>query len=235
MSVASHLQIRLDEYDTRIQTFIPGYDAMLSAAAGALRALDVREAHIVDLGTGTGALAARCLKVLPDARLTAIDADPDILAHAQHRLGGRAASAAFVHGAFESVTLSACDAIVASLSLHHIRTTDAKRQVYRRCRAALAAGGLLVSADCCPPADIRLASLARQAWRDHLCRTYTGDEADRFFAAWADEDVYFTIEEECSILGDAGFVPDVIWRDGIMAVIAARAGTSGARPDRHNT
>jgi len=229
MSVASHLHIRLDEYDTRIQTFIPGYDAMLSAAAGALRALDVRPAHIVDLGTGTGALASRCLQVVPDARLTAIDADPDILAHARHRFGERAAaSATFVHGTFESVSLPACDAIVASLSLHHIRTADAKRGIYRRCRAAIAPGGLLVSADCCPPSDGRFAALSHEAWRDHLRRTYSGQETDQFFAAWADEDVYFPLADECSMLRDAGFVPDVIWRDGVMAVIAARAGAAAA-------
>ena len=75
MSVASHLHIRLEEYDSRIRTFIPGYEDMIAAAAQALAALDVPAPHVVDLGTGTGALAAACLRVRPEARMTAIDAD----------------------------------------------------------------------------------------------------------------------------------------------------------------
>ena len=40
MSVASHLHIRLDEYDARIRTFIPRYDEMIEAAAGTLGVLE---------------------------------------------------------------------------------------------------------------------------------------------------------------------------------------------------
>ena len=65
MGVASHLHIRLEEYDSRIRTFIPGYEDMIAAAAQALAALDVPAPHVVDLGTGTGALAAACLRVRP--------------------------------------------------------------------------------------------------------------------------------------------------------------------------
>ena len=79
MSVQSHLGIRLEEYDAKIRTFIPRYEEMIAAAAGALRAIGRPALHILDLGTGTGALAAECLRVRPAARLTAIDADLEIL------------------------------------------------------------------------------------------------------------------------------------------------------------
>ena len=163
---------------------------MLDAASRALGALDRPSPHLLDLGTGTGALAACCLRVRPDARVTAVDADPEILALAEQRLGRLGAGASFVRARFDEMVLPPCDAIVASLSLHHIRTADGKRQMYRRCRQAVGAAGVLISADCCPAADDRLASLQRAAWRDHLRLTYTDAEADAFFAAWADEDVY---------------------------------------------
>ena len=55
MSVAAHLGIRLSEYDRRIRTFIPRYEEILDAAAASV----VPKARtIVDLGIGTGALAA---------------------------------------------------------------------------------------------------------------------------------------------------------------------------------
>ena len=65
MSVASHLGIAVREYDRRIRTFIPNYAEMLDEAANAL---DASARTIVDLGVGTGALAARCLRHAPAAR-----------------------------------------------------------------------------------------------------------------------------------------------------------------------
>ena len=69
MSVATHLGIRVDEYDARIRTFIPDYEDMLDTAAAALPR---STRTLVDLGTGTGALAARCLTSAPRARLVGI-------------------------------------------------------------------------------------------------------------------------------------------------------------------
>jgi SAM-dependent methyltransferase len=222
MSVGSHLQIRLDEYDSRIRTFIPAYEQLLDAAARALCALDTRTPHIVDLGTGTGALSAACLQVFPGARLTGIDADGEILEMARQRLAAQGSLASFVQNSFLDVALPACDAIVASLALHHVRTTDRKRQLYRDCREALRADGLLVSADSYPAADPSLAALGHEEWRRHLRVTYSDEEADRYFAAWAEEDVYVPLPHELELLRDAGFTPEVAWRQGVFAVIAAR-------------
>jgi SAM-dependent methyltransferase len=222
MSVGSHLHIRLDEYDSRIRTFIPAYEQLLAAAAHALCALDTRTPHIVDLGTGTGALSAACLRVCPGARVTGIDADGDILDMARARLAARNSLASFVQNSFLDVALPACDAIVASLALHHVRTADRKRQLYHDCREALRPGGLLVSADLHPAADPLLAALGHEEWRRHLRVTYSDQDADRYFAAWAEEDVYVPLPHELELLRDAGFTPDVAWRQGLFAVIAAR-------------
>jgi SAM-dependent methyltransferase len=222
MSVAGHLNIRLDEYDSRIRTFIPDYEAMLDAAADALGALDRASPHLVDLGTGTGALAARCLRRLPSATITLVDVDPDILAMAGARVGGEASRVARVVGSFTDVALPPCDAFVGSLAFHHVRTVEEKRRFYGRCHGALRPGGMLVSADCCPPADALLAAQAYAAWRAHMSGTYAANEADGYLAAWAAEDVYFPLPAEVSMMQDVGFSTDVVWRRGMFAVIVAR-------------
>jgi SAM-dependent methyltransferase len=223
MSVGTHLQIRLDEYDSRIRTFVPGYEQLLAGAARALCALDTRTPHVVDLGTGTGALAAATLQLFPEARITGIDEDDGMLEMARGRLAARGALASFVHGSFTDVTLPSCDAIVASLALHHVRTADRKRQLYVSCHQALGARGLLVSADCHPAAEPSLAAMAHAEWREHLRLTYSDQETDTYLAAWANEDVYIPLPQELELLREAGFLPDVVWRQGAFAVIAARA------------
>jgi tRNA (cmo5U34)-methyltransferase len=222
VSVASHLHIPLDEYDARIRTFIPGYEQMLDAAAGALCAIDAAAPLIVDLGTGTGALAARCLSVRSDAKLIAIDEDAAILDMARQRLAATGAVASFLQCGFVDAPLPHCNAIVASLALHHVRTPERKQQLYRDCHAAIAAGGLLISADCITSSDRHLAELERERWRAHLLQSYSEADTHGYFEAWAREDVYFTLAQELAMLQDAGFAPDVIWRHSPFAVIASR-------------
>ena len=219
MSVAQHLGINLADYDRRIRTFIPWYEEMLTAAAEGLRAaLRTDEPKLIDLGIGTGALAARCIDVLPRIHVIGVDADPEILAAATERLQRPIDT---IHGSFEEVRLPRCDAVVASLALHHVRTPARKRSLYGRCHDALRRGGVLVTADCAPSADARLAAAQQDAWRQHMLRSYSAREVDEYFAAWSDEDVYMPIETELSLLTRTGFSPHVAWRRGPFVVIVA--------------
>lgn len=221
MSVASHLQIRLDEYDDRIRTFIPWYEEMLEWTAAALPTLDEPSPRVVDLGAGTGALSAACARLIPDIQLTLVDADPDILQIARARLPVLAKTPAFVVGNFVTVELPRTDAIVSSLALHHIRDAAAKGEFFRRVRSLMTTGGFLVIADCCPSANHRLARAEHEVWREHLRKTYSDEATTRLFESWAEEDTYFALPDELDRLRLAGFAPHVVWRKGPFAVIAA--------------
>ena len=219
MSVATHLGIRLRDYDAMIRTFIPNYAEMLDEAASALTLLDRPKPVIVDLGIGSGALSARSLAVAPRARVVGLDLDADILALARKRLGARGSTIA---GNFLATPLPRCDAITASYSLHHIRTRRQKGAFYRRCRAALRPGGLMIIADCSPASDARLVARGRRAWRAHLERSYSRARSEGYLRAWAKEDFYVPLEIELDLLKRAGFAPDVTWRRASFAVIVAR-------------
>jgi tRNA (cmo5U34)-methyltransferase len=214
-SVASHLGIELAEYDQRIRTFIPAYEEMLNAAANAV---DVKARTIVELGVGTGALAARCLKRAPKASVIGIDADSGILALAGRRLGRRAT---LQTSNFVRATLPRADAVVASIALHHVRTRRAKAQLYRRIRAALNPAGVFISADCHPASAPDRARAQRDAWMVHLRESYSTREAEALLRAWSKEDVYVSLDAELALLQSAGFRVDVAWRRGMFAVIVA--------------
>jgi ubiquinone/menaquinone biosynthesis C-methylase UbiE len=116
---------------------------------------------IVDLGIGTGALARACLERAPGARIWGIDADAAMMATARTRLGPSSRRVTMTTGSFLDEALPSCDAMVASYSLHHIRTTRAKLAFYRRCYRALRPGGVLINGDCAPAstaADLRAIS-----------------------------------------------------------------------------
>lgn len=216
MSVASHLGIAIDEYDRRIRTFIPRYEEMIDTAA---RATSRRARVIVDLGVGTGALAARFLERSPRARIIGMDVDVEMLALAARRLP---ATATLVRANFLRAALPRADAAIASFALHHVRTRDAKARFYKRLRAALTPGGLVVSADCHPDGDRAAAAAQRDEWLAHLRQSYAPAEAASLLDSWADEDVYQPLEVEIALMQRAGFTVEVVWRWQGFAVLRGR-------------
>lgn len=219
MGVATHLGIRLRDYDAMIRTFIPNYEEMLDEAASAVRLVRRRSPVIIELGIGSGALAERCLAVAPRARVIGLDVDADILALARRRLGSRLTA---LTGSFQSMPLSRCDVITASFALHHVRTHARKAETYRRCFRALRRGGLFVSADCFVATDRQQRARDRAAWRAHLEQSYGPRRAEGFLRAWAKEDVYFSLADEIALLERAGFTVDVRWRRRAFAVVVGK-------------
>lgn len=215
MSVAAHLGIRPGEYDKTIARLVPHYLELIDAAAAAVDIIARNAPAVVDLGTGGGALAQRILKVRPKARLIGIDADPSMLAAAAGRLRGLQT----IEDDFERARIPRCDVVSASLALHHIPTGGRKEALYRRCFTALRPGGMVVSADCYLANSAVMQRHHRQSWITHLKRHYSPKKAENFLRTWAKEDVYFTLDREVELLGDAGFDVEVAWRKDSFAVI----------------
>jgi SAM-dependent methyltransferase len=222
MSVASHLAVSPTKYDARIRSLIPLYDDLISEVARALGHASRRVRTIVDLGIGTGALARACLERSPGARVWGIDADPDMMAIAQARLGRLSRRVTMTTGSFLDEALPPCDAIVASYALHHIRTTREKLAFYRRCHRALRRGGVLINGDCAPASTPRGFARDLDVWFAHLGKSFGGRaQGRRVYESWAEEDTYVPLAEEIRLLERAGFAVDVPWRRSPFAVIVA--------------
>jgi ubiquinone/menaquinone biosynthesis C-methylase UbiE len=224
MSVASHLKIKLKDYDRRVRTFIPAYEELLDAAAEACATAlgGIRRPTIVDLGIGTGALASRCLDRVPHAAIVGIDNDPEILRVAMRRLSRRGALVTLIRGDFARTAMPSAHAVVATLALHHLHTGRTKQAFYRRCADVLCDGGAIVTGDCHPSSMAWLARQQMESWRSHMRKTYSAAETRRFLRAWSDEDTYMTLEAELRMMRKAGFAADVVWRRGAFAVLVGR-------------
>lgn len=216
MGAATHLGINLGDYDAVIRTLIPHYQELIGAAGAAVGALTRTAPAVVDLGTGSGALAQAILTARPRARLTGIDADAGMLAMAEKRLRRRITT---IHGNFETTPIPRCNVVSASFALHHIRASRRKAALYRRAYAALTRGGLIVSADCCLASTAALQKNHRAGWLAHLRQNYSPARAEGFLSAWAKEDVYFTLEQEIALLKRAGFKVEVAFRKTCFAVV----------------
>src|SRR5437588_6413980 len=192
---------------------------MIATGVEVLAALAPADAHVLDLGGGTGALSSAVLDGLPGARVTVLDVDPDMVAEARQRLANFGDRVAFQQGSFLD-PLPVADAVVASLALHHVHDLETKTALYRAIRDALSPGGVLLNLDAAVTEGPRLNGLVFGRMAAAMGEHGIDDtEARRHFAAWAEEDRYFSLDAELHALREAGFEEvECFWRRGLSAV-----------------
>ena len=222
MSVVQHLGIKLPEYDRRIRSFVPFYRESIGVVASVVEASLGPAPRITDLGIGTGALAAECLRLIPGASIFGVDADPEILEAARRRLTRHGDRVRLAHGSFTRVALPRSDAFIATLSLHHIRSAAAKRRFYHRCRQLLTRNGILVTGDAFLADDPVRVPAELAVWQRHMQRSYSPRQTRAFLSAWSHEDRYFPIGREVEFLRGAGFEVEVVWRRPPFGVLLGR-------------
>src|SRR5919112_4114081 len=162
-SVKRHLDVDAAGYDVQIHRFIPHYDDMIATGVELLAALVAPEARVLDVGAGTGALSEAVLNGLPQARVTLLDVDADMLAEARGRLARFSDRVSFQEGSFLD-PLPDTDAVVASLSLHHVHDMHTKTTLYRAIHDALAPGGTLLNLDAAISEDPQVNALLFDRW-----------------------------------------------------------------------
>lgn len=218
--VRTHLHVEVEEYDAAIRRFIPGYEEMLDRAADA--ALERRPTTVLDLGAGTGALSEVLLARETGCVVLVLDVDPEMLGTARGRLARFGERVRFVEGSFFDA-LPSCDAVVASLSLHHIPSLARKGAVYRAIAEALPERGVFVNADVTMPEPGAARDGAWRGWADHLVSSgIAEDEAWRHFDEWSHEDTYFPEEHEIRLMRDAGFDARRAWSKGVSTLLVGQ-------------
>jgi len=221
-SVSGHLKLRVAEYDELIRQLVPAYAAMrpvqLDLLALALEG-GPDEPRVLDLGGGTGALAAAIAERFPRARVEIWDTDPEMLATARVRCEGFGPRIEYVERSFAE-PLPACDAVAACIALHHVKDLAVKGRIYRQIHAALRPGGMFVNADTAMPANPILRRHAFRLWAEAMRPHGIAEpEAYAHFASWAREDYYPPLLTELKMLGDAGFAePECFWREAAAVV-----------------
>jgi tRNA (cmo5U34)-methyltransferase len=221
-SVKRHLDVDADAYDVAIRRFIPHYDDMLETGVELLAALARPDVHVLDLGGGTGALSAAVLGHLPEARVTLLDVDSAMLAEARQRLARFGDRVDFREASYLD-PLPDAEAVVASLALHHVHDIDAKTDLYRAIHGALSTGGVFINLDAAVTDGERLKALTFRRWAAGMAEHGIEEgEARGRFAAWADEDRYFPLDDELGALRRAGFAEvECFWRRGPSAICCA--------------
>jgi ubiquinone/menaquinone biosynthesis C-methylase UbiE len=166
---------------------LPFYDLMASLlGAEAVRRMLVEQAAlrpgecVLDVGTGTGALALALKRAQPLADLIGIDPDPRALELARCKAERAGLSLRFDQAFGDALPYpgASFDRVTSSLMLHHL-STDEKASALREWRRVLKPGGRLHLLDFDGPLPERAGLLAR---RIHASAPLRGNAADRILA-----------------------------------------------------
>ena len=113
---------------------------------------------VVDVGCGTGSFALALRERRPDAQITGVDGDPEILGLARAKAGAGAIQ--WREGLAQDLPVASesADLVTISLVLHHLLPED-KRKALLEMRRILKPGGRLHVADWGPPADPLMSGL----------------------------------------------------------------------------
>lgn len=204
------------EYDAARRRLVPPFAAFYGTAVDAV---PTRAKVVLDLGAGTGMLAAMVARARPTAALTLVDGAPAMLDRARAVLGDRAT---YVVGDLrDPLPAGPWCAIVSALAIHHL-DDPGKRALFARAHAALKPGGVFVNAEqvAGPTPEI---DAAYRAWHEDRARAAGSDDAE-----WAgavdrmSHDRCATVEDQLGWLRAAGFAhADVRFADHRFAVLVA--------------
>ncbi|GGC55308.1 class I SAM-dependent methyltransferase [Hoyosella rhizosphaerae] len=191
---------------------------------------------IIDIGAGPGSLAEHIARDMPDARVIAIEADPFLIELGRAAFGKRiefVETTAGADGWLDAVGVDRIDAAVSSTALHYFAVNDLAR-LYHDLHKAVSPGGLVVNADHFPLNPLVGELLGNSgdggtAWQQwwnaaRACDDLTTALALREHVVLPDGgDNDLSADAHMLLLSDAGFTAtDVIWRDGVSTIVAAR-------------
>jgi tRNA (cmo5U34)-methyltransferase len=204
-------------YDADRSRLIPGCDSFYRWA---INLIPEHAQHILDLGAGSGLLTVLIHNRFPDARIHLIDFSAPMLENAKRRLGN-ASFATYEQADYVQAALPKdLDAIVSSLSIHHLDHAD-KRELFRKIYAALAPGGRFINADQVAGPTPDLDARYKALWLEQVRQAGATPEQIEASLYRQREDRCASVEEQLQWLREAGFKDADCWyKENRMAVMA---------------
>jgi len=212
--VKDHFEDEATEFDRIILALIPHYQTMIRVLVDAVPFSRSEPIRVMDLGCGTGTVAAQVLDVFPNARITCLDVAENMIAIARTKLAAHP-QVNFIAADFSD--LEFCgehDAIISSLALHHLATDGDKQKVYRRIYGSLTPGGVFYNADVVLATNDFLQALCMKAWRRFMGYSLSIDEIEgKWIPKYNEEDRPAKLLDQLAWMTEIGFVDvDVLWK-----------------------
>ena len=218
-TVQHAFDLAAEDYDRTRRRLVPGFDDFYRAAIDLIQFPRESSLKVLDLGAGTGLMAAFIAYSFPNARITMVDISNEMLERARARFelaGPRFRFEVSDYGVDR--IQEKYDVIVSALSIHHL-SDEQKRSLFKRIYGALNDDGVFVNAE-----QFRCATPERHKFHHErwITRVRELGVDDRDLAAALERmkfDRAATLEDQLEWLRAAGFRDiDCAYKNLIFAV-----------------
>ena len=219
-AIRDHFRAQVPEYGDLMKRIIPFYDEQRDIIVRLIPFGRHEAFRVLDLGCGTGLLAAQILSEYPHAELVAFDLTSEMLDACRSRLADMN-RVRYTLGDFRTDNLgNDYDVIVASLSLHHLKREERPR-FYQRANESLHFGGVLIASEAIIDESPVVRERQYELWRKHMAGN--GEDATRWYRKHLEKDHPVPISSLLAMLAGAGFeAAACFWRYLNFAIITAR-------------
>jgi tRNA (cmo5U34)-methyltransferase len=221
--IASKFDSTSATYDAARAKLVPCFMRFYATTVALLPFPRDKAIEVLDLGAGTGLLAAWVVEAFPQAKMTLVDIAAAMLERAKTRLAGIAHSPKIIVSDYANEPLGGpYDAVVSALSIHHC-DDEAKRGLFKHIFAALRPGGVFINAEQVAGPTPALDAEYDRVW--HIDIRAAGASEDEIAAGVMRmrEDRCAPLDAQLSWLREGGFADvDCRFKDGRFAVYAGR-------------
>lgn len=210
-------------YDAARARLVPCFMRFYQTAVSLLPFKRDASIDVLDLGAGTGLLAAWIVEAFPQAKMTLVDVAAAMLDRAKTRLASVPHAPKIIVADYANMPLGGpFDAVVSALSIHHCDDA-AKRALFAAIFSALRPGGVFVNAEQVAGPTPALDAEYDRAWHADIRAAGASEEEIAAAEMRMREDRCASLGTQLAWLRDTGFAEvDCRFKDGRFAVYAGR-------------
>lgn len=226
-AVAAAFDAASNDYDAPRRCLIPCFEPLYGTAIELIAEWGPQPGiRALDLGAGTGLLAAMVRRAFSGMRFDLVDIAPAMLERARQRFAGESGISIAVADYATAELGGPYDLVVSALSIHHL-DDGAKRGLFARVLAALRPGGLFVNVEQVLAPTPLLEARAHDRWRAQALALGASEAALAAAEARMAHDRCATLENQLGWLRAAGFAEvDCAFKSWRFAVYSGRRAAS---------
>jgi tRNA (cmo5U34)-methyltransferase len=211
--VFEHFDGEARVFDVGILKSVPHYQQMIGVIVEMLPFSRQKKVSLMDIGTGTGNIAFNLKTAFPNSELVCLDLSPNMLAVAGKKLASFRGVEYVVADALAYKFDRKYDAIVSSLTLHHLENDADKHAFHKKAFKALKKGGMFINADILVAPDKKMQAVNIAKWQEFILRSSTPEFAADRYKKYKAEDRPAILLHELDSLRRCGFRSvEVFWK-----------------------
>jgi tRNA (cmo5U34)-methyltransferase len=211
--VFDHFNREAEVFDSGILKSVPHYQEMIGAIIDFIPFSEDKKIDLLDVGTGTGNISYNLKKAFPASRLVCLDLAPKMLEVAKEKLRDFE-NIEFVQADVSSYKFDRkFDAIVSSLTLHHLETDKDKHAFHKKAYQVLKKGGVFINADIIVAPDKKTQEIYLAKWKAFILKSSSPEFVEDRYRKYLAEDRPAVLLNEIASLKKAGFKNvEVFWK-----------------------